>query len=179
MTTSLTLSALVDQIRQTGRPVDVEFAQANPKEFSVNDLESYAVPGMRARLTSGQNELQDDVTKIFVDFAPFEEHNRGFETRDFYHTDENGKRVLTDARTAGQYNAQDTFYVPSSMPASRLLNMVEGPAQALINAWQAQGTGESYVSFLEEKVSSLLEQHKASLEASLPTVTQPRRARPA
>lgn len=172
MTTPQTLGQLLDQIHQTGRPVDIEFAPYLPNEFGVEDLENYAAVGMRARITGGRH-MQDDTSVLEVDFEPFESHNRGFETTDFYGRGAlEGK--LVSAREAGCYRPQDTLYVPSSLPVSRLFHFLNPMASALWAEWQAQSAEPSaapmsYTQYLEQQVQTLRDQVNAKPSSEAPS----------
>lgn len=172
MTTPQTLGQLLDQIHQTGRPVDIEFAPCLPNEFGVDDLENYAAVGMRARITGGRN-TRDDTTELDVDFEPFEAHNRGFETTDFYGRGAlEGK--LVSAREAGCYRPQDTLYVPSSLPISKLFQVLNPMAAALWAEWQARSAEPSaapmsYTQYLEQQVQTLRAQVSATPSSDAPS----------
>lgn len=68
----------------------------------VEDLESYAEPGMRATLTGGK--MSHETLILDVNYAPFDEFNRAFEPKNYY--DKSGAPTLT-AREANPYKPQD------------------------------------------------------------------------
>lgn len=123
---SLTFASLAKQFKESGKSLDVEFAPPTPGEYNVEDLEGYAVVGMRARITD-IFRLDAYATRVYLDFEPFEDHNRQFEKSIYWSKDQAGKNILTDARTAGQYNAQDAISVPSSMPVAHFFKVLDAP----------------------------------------------------
>lgn len=161
------ISDIVDQVNQTGHSLDIEFAAKQDRVYGIEDLETYAVPGMRARITGGTNE-HDDTAILFVDYEPFEEHNRPFETVDFWHDDHNGHRVLTDARTAGKYITKDKLFLPGSLSSEQLFAVLDAPTSDLVEAWRAIGKGGSYVDFLEGQVLKLQALQQADEEKTAP-----------
>jgi hypothetical protein len=182
----MNIEGIVDQVNQTAQPIDIEFVPGQDKKFGVDDLEEYPVAKMRARITGGRNEA-DDTSVLFVDFAPFDAHNRPFETADFWHTDKAGNSILADARTAGKYKAQTKLYLPASLPSEQIFRVLPAPAQELIAAWQAQDDGTSYVAFLEARVADLQAhirtqvvpgQIKPDTEQAGPSETRPRASGP-
>jgi hypothetical protein len=145
---------IIEQVNQTGQPVNIEFSKQKDKQYGVEDLECYANPGMRARITGGLNK-GDDASIIHVDYAPFEEHNRGFETADYWGRGENGQQALMDARAAGKYKAEDKLYTPSSIEMDQLFTVLDGSTNALIKEWRDSDQKDGYVRYLEIQVIQL------------------------
>jgi len=136
-----TIADLVELLRHGSRPV-VTFKDR------IEDSESYAEPGMRARVMSAKGPDSDSVLSIEFDFDAFDEHNRLFERANYY--DKHGVPRLT-AREAGQYKGRDSIYFELDQLLDGLM-IVEAESQvALFEEFKAAGEG-TYVSWLEAQV---------------------------
>lgn len=115
----------------------------------IEDKESYAEPGMRARII-GQAVAQDsDVVSLRFDFEEFAQHNMPFESNRYY--DKQHNPCLT-AREAGFYKPQEGLYFDLDEVVAELMTIEEDAAIALFEAYKAEGTSCSYISWLERKV---------------------------
>jgi hypothetical protein len=76
--------------------------------------EVYAEPGMKGLVTEVR-KFDDDVFKVTVYYAPFEDHNKNFEKANYY--DKHGSPTLT-AREAGFYSVKEDihFDCPARFP---------------------------------------------------------------
>lgn len=77
----------------------------------IEELETYAENGMRARVVSAILK-HDDVVMLRVDYSEFDEFNKQFETASYFNKDD-GNPTLT-AREAGYYIPQDSLYIDSN-----------------------------------------------------------------
>jgi hypothetical protein len=76
---------------------------------AIHDHEVYTEPHMKATVVSVAKQ-DEDLFKITVNYSLFEEHNKTFESSNYY--DKNGTPRLT-AREAGFYNVCETIYFDS------------------------------------------------------------------
>lgn len=134
------IAELVRLIQNGAKPV-VQFGR------DIADKESYPDAGMRARALSVRKE-NSDVLYIEFDFSEFEAFNLPFEQPNYY--DKAGKPTLT-ARQAGFYRPQDNLYFDADEDVETSLELVADERTALYNQYQASGTSETYVSWLESK----------------------------
>lgn len=115
----------------------------------VADKEGYLEAGMRGRFAS-VGPVRDDMFKVHVDLAEFDEFNRQFESATYY--DKDRVPCLT-AREAGFYKgAKETFYVSLDEDVD-LSCCVEAPERLQLFAmYKAAGVKMSYVQWLEDRV---------------------------
>jgi len=132
------------------KPVIV-FQSPRTKDFNVDELESYAEAGMRARIERVERG-QDDVIRLHLDYTEFEAYNQAFESANYF--DKDGQATLT-ARQAGHYKPQDVVYVSASCLLGDLFVFETGPGHALFQRWMEQGEGRSYMKFLEDQLFQL------------------------
>lgn len=110
------------------------------------DADTYAEPGMRARVLHAAKE-DDDLFILTVDYGPFETHNRAFESHDW--CGPNGR--LVTAREAGFYQVVEKLYLPSP-DVSKLMTPVAVAAPQLVSQWEAEGSDLAYVEWLEQRL---------------------------
>lgn len=130
------------QIQAGARPV-IRFTQG------VDDFEGYAELHMRARVVSIE-ERNYSVCILTVDFGEFEEHNRQFESANYF--DKSGKACLT-ARDVGDYKPVDTLYIPMDGEIYGF-ELEDGPAVTLYARYQAAKSSLTYVQWLEAELSA-------------------------
>jgi hypothetical protein len=125
-------------------------------EFKTEDLECYAEAGMRARLVRIKKvdlrDTEDEYYELELDFEPFDEFNKGFETTGYY--DNEGRPVLT-AREAGFYKAQDTIY-PNYTNVMDILKPVDSSTAELVERFKQSGE-TNYVAWLECQVLGMVQ----------------------
>jgi hypothetical protein len=122
----------------------------------IEDMESYAESGMRARVVSidtqdtHSSDKHDHVYKIMFDFSEFDEFNRRFESSNYY--DKNGSPTLT-AREAGYYKEQDKIYFgsPEIWPFEDYFVLADAAQTELLERFKESGEAD-YVSWLEAQV---------------------------
>jgi hypothetical protein len=148
---SATLLDLLELIQQGVRPAVTFTSPVKGANTSIEDLESYAEPGMRARIL-GASVNRDDVLRLHVDFDEFDAHNASLESSNYY--DKEGQARLT-ARQAGFYKPQDDLYFTPSDPCAWFMALVDEPALQIMDRWQRDGQGLRYTAFLEQEVLRL------------------------
>lgn len=156
---SQTLKEFLKDNLVSGRPLAVEFG---PR---IEEQEAYTESGMRAHILDYGVE-HGDVLKVKVSYELFEEFNQAFEKANYF--DKNGNPTLT-ARQAGQYQVTETLYMSPDEPVDGYLTPIE-PELGLLQEWQASGSKESYVSFLENRIKAL----SAEAEPASPRGPKPR-----
>lgn len=136
---------VVEAIKQ-GKLLVVTFMEG------IDDKESYAEKGMRARLIGVENTTDADVVSIRVDFAEFEQHNLPLESTSYY--DGNGQPTRT-ARQAGYYHPQDKLYFDLDGPVSSLMVIESEETVALFKRFTEASSSATYVQWLEQRVMEL------------------------
>jgi hypothetical protein len=124
----------------------------------IEDMESYAEGGMRARIVSieakntGSPDLHDHIYKIMFDFGEFDKFNRRFESSNYY--DKNGSPTL-NAREAGYYKEQEAIYFgsPGIWPFEDYFVLADAAQTELLERFKASGETD-YVTWLESQVLS-------------------------
>jgi len=106
-------------------------------------------PGMRGRLIKVNLEDPDCVIFTF-DIEEFADFNRPLERSDYF--DQHGKATLT-AREAGCYVAKEEVYGPSSGDVTEFV-IESDRVNALIAQHVSEGSGKTYVQWLEDMVLS-------------------------
>lgn len=140
-----TIADLINYIRTGAQPV-VTFKKA------VEDKESYAEPGMRARVVRAEPVGDDDVVRIRFDYEPFAAHNALLESANYF--DKEGRAVLT-ARQAGYYAPQEDVYFDLSEALADLLEVESDAAIEIFRRFLAAPEGRSYVQWLESRLQAL------------------------
>jgi PTH2 family peptidyl-tRNA hydrolase len=135
-------TAFFQQIQAGARPV-IRFTQG------AEDFEGYAELHMRARVVSIE-ERSDSVCILTVDFGEFDEHNRQFESSNYF--DKSGNACLT-AREAGDYKPVDTLYLPLDGDIYGF-EVEDGLGVALYARYLAAKSSLSYVQWLEAELSA-------------------------
>lgn len=115
----------------------------------IDDLETYAEPGMRLTITGG-DEQHDGVLKLRVSYEDFDEFNKQFESANYF--DGNRQPVLT-AREAGFYKVKDTIYVMADDEFERFFSTLD--STKLYDQYKAERSNIPYVQWLENKVEQL------------------------
>jgi hypothetical protein len=119
----------------------------------IEDNESYAEGGMRAILVHATGDDGDGTVKITLDFTPFDEFNKSFETPNYF--DAHHKPTLT-ARQYGAYKPVEQYYFDSNEKVSDIFEAVDEAQYQLLAEHKAQAEkGQSYVSWLEQQVLAL------------------------
>lgn len=130
---------------------DIEF---NKK---VEDLEAYPEKGMRATVLSCDVSREDeDLIKVTVSYAKFDEYNKQFESSNYY--DKDGNPVL-NARQAGVYKETETLYTDSA-DSHQWCTLLKPEFADLITEWKkdSQDKGESYNAWATKKLIEAREQ---------------------
>lgn len=137
---------LVAQLSKGQKPV-ICFAKG------IEDLEIYAEPGMRARVTGGRVR-RNQIATLDVDYSEFEDFNKPLENADWWFSDHKARemgRPHGTARETGHYKPQDSIDVMANDDVSQYATVVETPALALFLEFTAAGES-SYVGWLEQQV---------------------------
>jgi hypothetical protein len=118
----------------------------------IEEGEGYAEAGMRARVLS-VTEREEDLWVMKVDFAPFEDFNRQFESSNFY--DMTGAACLS-ARDKGLYTGEDEIFLPDPsgwMPTYFSLLESSPEREALLAEYETREDPlKSYAAWLEDKI---------------------------
>jgi len=131
------------QILRAGSRLPVQFG---PR---INDCESYAEPGMRAVAVAAPYHAVPGMLAVTFDFQPFDAHNRGMESANYY--DASGKPCLT-AREANRYRPVDTLYFTPTDELPPWLVPLGHERAELYRRYVESGTAEPYVEWLEAAV---------------------------
>ena len=111
------------------------------------NLESYPEAGMKARVLEVIPD-DDDIYRVKVDFEPFAEHNKAFESANYF--DKNGKPTLT-AHQAGYYKPVDVFYLtPNEGP--EYLTIDDAKGVELFERFSKSGYPGTHIQWLEEQL---------------------------
>lgn len=89
----------------------------------IENWEEYAEEGMKAKVIKYsimEDKETDGLFKIYFDFEPYDDHNRKYESANYY--DKNHVACLT-AREANFYTPQDWYYFDKGLEAP--FNIVE------------------------------------------------------
>lgn len=121
---------------------------------AVEEFETYAEEGMRARIVGAQ--LDHDLVRVTFAFDEFEAHNRTYEKANYFA--KYGGPTVT-AREAGRYRPEEDIYCEPG-EATRIMRFDSDAALDLYNEYKtAQAAGEgadtSYTQWLEEQVLAL------------------------
>ena len=126
------------------------------------DWEHYVESGMRAKLVKVVNHDPKEtdphyqVWELHVDFEPFDEYNKAFESTNYY--DDKGHACLT-AREANLYKPQDVIYIGPGQfgtmfsPVDKDLVNSHEKVQA---EFRREGTQEPYIAWLERRLAEHL-----------------------
>ena len=110
-------------------------------------MECYPEAGMKARVLAVVPEAHD-VYRVKVDFEPFAEHNKAFESANYH--DKSGNPTLT-ARQAGYYKPVDDFYLtPNEGP--EYLTIDDAKSVELFERFNKSGYTGTYIQWLEEQL---------------------------
>ena len=117
------------------------------------DVDFYAEPGMRARLVAAEADPTDrDLVRATFDFTEFEDHNRSYESANWYDLKWRGPgERLTTAREAGHYRSQDSIYLPAIL-TDEIAEVAIGGHRHFA-AWKASGCSMPYVAWLEAELT--------------------------
>lgn len=138
------IQELSDLVSDGIRPV-VEFNKG------IEDLESYADTGMRARLIEASPKHGD--MNLRFDFSEFDSYNQRFEKSNYY--DKQGQPTLT-ARQAGFYNPVHSFLFELKEDSEPYFEVVESESLKLYDRYKASNETFSYVQWLEEIAYNVL-----------------------
>ena len=124
---------------------------------NIEDFEVYAENGMRARIVNviedvhHDNDHENQVHKIVVDYTEFDEFNKQFESSNYW--DKNGQACLT-AREAGFYKEVETLYFgsPELWPFEDYFTLLDEKKNNLLTEFKRSGF-TNYVEWLESLVS--------------------------
>ena len=119
----------------------------------IEDLETYAEPGMRARVTGAVFE-SDQSVKLWIDYSEFDTFNQALEQANYY--DKKGNPTLT-ARQAGFYTPLSTYHFEQQDNADSYFCVVEDASLKLYERYKQfakvpredGGRAWSYVQWLE------------------------------
>jgi hypothetical protein len=111
------------------------------------DMEGYPEAGMKARVLAVTAEDRD-IYRVKADFQSFDEHNKAFESANYY--DKNGIATLT-ARQAGFYKPVDDFYLTPD-EGLEYFTIDDAKSVQLFERFKQAGYAGSYVSWLEEQL---------------------------
>lgn len=133
-----------DYLIRASRGQAIEFTSC------VDDWEGYPEEGMRAIIVGFEWD-DPELGKLFLDFEPFDAHNKELEKHNYY--DKNGVACLT-AREAGYYKPQDYYYTVPSNDLGRMYNFVDEEQAArsinLRSLWEQKYKDKAtYVSWIE------------------------------
>jgi hypothetical protein len=134
------------ELLKTGCQPVVEF------KTGIDDKESYAEAGMRAQAVCCSTADSDGVLRIAFSFSAFDEHNKPFESANYY--DRAGNPRLT-AREAGYYKETVEVYFDHSEPLDKLFTVLDESSTGLFAQYKASGYEGSYVQWLEQRVNAL------------------------
>jgi hypothetical protein len=115
----------------------------------IEDIESYAEPGMRARAV-GVATTNDNGVKFSLDFTEFDDFNKAFEQANYY--DKKGRPTLT-AREAGFYKGVETYFFEVQDETDKYFEVVKSRSLDLYERYKSSKEGVSYVQWLEAKVT--------------------------
>lgn len=119
----------------------------------VEDFETYAEEGMRARVVAACPH--DDLVQITFAFDEFEAHNRPYEQANYF---AKGGGPNITAREAGCYHPQEDLYFEPSEP-TRMLRLDSDAALELYAEYKtargADKAAATYTQWLEEQVLAL------------------------
>lgn len=138
----MTASDLAGLVTDGIHPV-VEFRKG------IEDIESYAESGMRARVVGTTEILGKDI-KLSFDFSEFDDFNKAFEQSNYY--DKKGKPTLT-AREAGFYKGVETYFFEAQDETDMYFEVVESWGLQLYERYKASGEACSYVQWLEARIT--------------------------
>jgi hypothetical protein len=142
---SLTIAQLAEMLRN-GAKIPVTCKKP------IEDNECYAEGGMRAVLVQASADGHD-ISRITLDFEPYDEFNKSFETANYF--DKNRNATLT-AREHGSYKHREVYYFESNSKASDIFEPIEEAQYQLMSEYLSTATGgQSYVSWLEQQVIQL------------------------
>lgn len=141
--TVTTMRDLVESTRSGVRPVVTFHTKA------IEGTEGYPEMGMRARITGAELRHDGDVIVVDFDFSEFEEHNKAFESRNYF--DKHGNATLT-AREHGSYVPQDGLYLGPDDQQSAFFRVDSDARLEVYAAFKASGSTSTYVQWLEDKV---------------------------
>ncbi len=140
-----TIKDVVNAIQQ-GKLLVVTF------KGGIEDKESYAEKGMRARLVAARQTSGDDVVQITCDLGEFEAHNLPLESANYFDSRGGGTKT---AREAGQYKPKEDLYFDLDERVCDLME-IEGDASiALLNRYTEADSGLTYVQWLEHRIVEL------------------------
>jgi hypothetical protein len=141
------IQELADLVSDGLKPV-VEFKKG------IEDIESYAESGMRARLVGvSSNKHEKELVDLKVDYSEFDPFNQKFEKANYY--DKNGLATLT-ARQAGYYESTDSFCFELKEDSNRYFEVVESDSLRLYDRYKTAGESVSYVQWLETIASHVI-----------------------
>lgn len=134
---------LIEIVRYGARPV-ITFIKG------CEEMEGYAEPGMRARVTGVLSfDPSEDLAKIAVDYGEFDAFNRPFEGANYF--DKPGLPPLT-AREAGHYEPNGALYL-SLTGEIRVFRVIDDARTALYEMYRHAGAADiTYLEWLENRV---------------------------
>lgn len=138
-----TLFDLAGFVRNGGRPV-VTF------KGLIEELDTYAEPGMRARFV-GVRDSHDGIVKLEADFSEFDAHNRTLERANYY--DAAGNATLT-ARESGNYEPREVLYFAGDDDFIAYMAVESDATQVLHAEFLAVNSGgePTYTQWLEREL---------------------------
>ena len=121
------------------------------------NLEGYCEPGMKAKVVDVQLDRHHNMIKITVDYNEFLNHNKQFESSNYY--DKLGNPTL-NAREAGYYGAYNTgredIYIMIDESQPEVFTIDDSTSNAVYALYKASGTTISYVAWLEKFMADTL-----------------------
>jgi hypothetical protein len=136
-------SAIIDLLKNGVHPL-ITFNKG------AEDLECYPEANMRARIIGAVVE-HDDVMKLTVSYAEFDEFNKSFESSNYYN--KNGNAVWT-AREADLYTITEVLYVMADADVGTAFTINDGNIDGLYNEYKETGSTDDYVTWLENQVKN-------------------------
>ena len=127
---------------------DIEFLRM------IEDYDWYGEVGMRATVLGvywhDESDVDDPVFKLHLSFAKYDDHNRQFESTNYW--DNDGKATWT-ARQANAYSVEDHLYLGNNWASC--VKLVDGAADKLFNLFLTDKASQpdiNYVQWLETLV---------------------------
>lgn len=133
----------------------------------ITQCESYAQPGMRARVCKLRTCGSEGAVAVTLDFSEFEAHNRSLETVAW---DDDQLIVRLTAREAEEYQPVEDYFLPGvDVLMEYMAPLNEEAALGLYRSFLEEGRPrEDYIAWLEEQLAlarpDLLEELRGSSE---------------
>jgi hypothetical protein len=131
------------QLVASGATPIIEFAQG------VDEKESFAEKGMRARVLGASDDSPSKVIRLLLDFSEFEGMNFPLQSANYF--DKKGNPCLT-AQQAGFYRPQDDMHVDHDESMETLFKVADDSQTALFDEYcvAAAQTPMTYLTWLEQ-----------------------------